>query len=1141
MKKNENLDKVESDRPIFLCYRQIDGKRYARWIFSALQETFENRGELSDIYFDQTAPAITDWQALHGPALERARAIVVICTPGIFSDQGPDDWVHRELDWWLENRLAAPIIVDATTEGDRWVPDKLKARWPNAQRVNLNPGLWENSRQEELAVVKRQVANQILGGVSNSEIMTVHEDLAKSQRLNLRLKIAAFSLSLLLVVLIATAYYAFQQANRALSAETKVRSVLEVALSRESDRLIERSRAKIDSDPAEAVLLAEAATMINPSVSVRDLIVSSLYRNPAWARFPKKEEPKLRGEHFPDVFDRKKHVFMTDQEIRFVLIQDSKDSQKLDLYDIDRKRIVSSMKLTTNDKVILQEPLARELFAVSGVRDSIKELQIFELTQEGLDKPVTTIKGGVHFACAYGSWPCVVSDNAGNVKLFNISTDGNVHTSIIGNWRLIHRLEFHPGGRGLLVFHGNDKTTWVYISETGEVIESKPLKLQHGEWYMYEPQLPWTLWGPEPNQIIALEPSWTRDATKPIANRDTDDAIVISALDALSGKKQILRRTNRFDSGIGRPVFKSDLRGRRILWVVQQPSYGMVSEVLMLNWLDSEDKMVVDFDVREEGLLHGKMPAQSRANIQTAVISPNGNYALVSNDIRGTSGTQAGRGKLESWNLTELDVNSSGEPDASELPVPFESHVLKLAYSKSSNRVAAFDSRGVVNVFNVRSTSPPALSLGFRIPEAIEKRLTPSVRSVGIGGRYWLVSFTTSDHRLYDLADGTETQLESLVGNHSILAAALEGNKLTLGTKHQIIVVNMENGTQETSIPLKESVKAIAISKSVISVRSEDQMILYSRSTFVQIGVVDLGAHPDIGRTVTSDESQSYSLSFAASLMEYYPEDKKLRGFLVGQDWTLNAMEATPSNGRNKLRPRKSWSMKLPFKERANRWYSIRRLVDPNIVLVLVGAYDPSNPPILAQYSGHNGKAINHFKIPSPIPEHKFFEILDAIGLPKNRVMIAFRYYPSRFSVGIWAKGGGEPLSWKEVDVPSYSKFLGWTRLSEGDLPAFAWQSNDTDVALYSGDTGQEVWSGTSHHAWPYLISHNGLKWELANDRTHKNVENRILEGGGRISELITKIGLSAEETKRIDVLRGFLQNEGLIEDSGKTQWPPNE
>lgn len=130
---------------------------------------------------------------------------------------------------------------------------------------------------------------------------------------------------------------------------------------------------------------------------------------------------------------------------------------------------------------------------------------------------------------------------------------------------------------------------------------------------------------------------------------------------------------------------------------------------------------------------------------------------------------------------------------------------------------------------------------------------------------------------------------------------------------------------------------------------------------------------------------------------------------------------------------------------------------------------------------------------------------------------------------------GGYSLSWSEVEISLSSKFLGWTRLAEGDLPAFAWRSRDAEVTFYSGETGLEVWSGTSHHAWPHL-SHNGSKWDFANEQVHKNVENRIREGGGGIAELITKLRLTTEERRRIYVLREFLQTEDLVEDSGKPQ-----
>ena len=78
-------------RPIFICYRQVDGKRYARWIYAALTNLLAARQDESPVYFDQTSPATIDWTSIHGPALERACALVVICTPGLLADHGKHD------------------------------------------------------------------------------------------------------------------------------------------------------------------------------------------------------------------------------------------------------------------------------------------------------------------------------------------------------------------------------------------------------------------------------------------------------------------------------------------------------------------------------------------------------------------------------------------------------------------------------------------------------------------------------------------------------------------------------------------------------------------------------------------------------------------------------------------------------------------------------------------------------------------------------------------------------------------------------------------------------------------------------------------------------------------------------------------
>ena len=48
--------------------------------------TEDDEGPGLDVYYDQTAPAVADWTKVHQPALERARAMLIVCTPGLRSE-----------------------------------------------------------------------------------------------------------------------------------------------------------------------------------------------------------------------------------------------------------------------------------------------------------------------------------------------------------------------------------------------------------------------------------------------------------------------------------------------------------------------------------------------------------------------------------------------------------------------------------------------------------------------------------------------------------------------------------------------------------------------------------------------------------------------------------------------------------------------------------------------------------------------------------------------------------------------------------------------------------------------------------------------------------------------------------------------
>ena len=167
--------------PIFLCYRQSDGRSTATWLYQALHETTLIEGDADsalEVYFDQAA-AYSDWTKIHLPSLRRARAFIAVCTPGAYAETPKVDWVHEEIRWWLRHRTTAPIVVDATGEGDRWVPERIKRRWPNAQRIVVRPESW---RPEDREAIEARTVHSIREGLRLSERRVLFEDLEEKRR-----------------------------------------------------------------------------------------------------------------------------------------------------------------------------------------------------------------------------------------------------------------------------------------------------------------------------------------------------------------------------------------------------------------------------------------------------------------------------------------------------------------------------------------------------------------------------------------------------------------------------------------------------------------------------------------------------------------------------------------------------------------------------------------------------------------------------------------------------------------------------------------------------------------------------------------------------------------------------------------------
>lgn len=204
----DNGQAVPNRWPIFICYRQADGKVAAARIFALLHEravptASDGTAEpVLDVYFDQAAPGVGDFTTVHESFLKRARAMIIICTPGAKLHEGPDDWVQREIDWWLANREVPPILVDPLGADLRYVPDAIAKKWPNAQRIRLIEADWDRLPEADRVALDDRVRNQFLGAIVPSSDMFYRQELEQDRARTARLQRVRWSLTALAAVLV---------------------------------------------------------------------------------------------------------------------------------------------------------------------------------------------------------------------------------------------------------------------------------------------------------------------------------------------------------------------------------------------------------------------------------------------------------------------------------------------------------------------------------------------------------------------------------------------------------------------------------------------------------------------------------------------------------------------------------------------------------------------------------------------------------------------------------------------------------------------------------------------------------------------------------------------------------------------------
>jgi TIR domain len=319
---------------VFICYRQVDGSETADWLHTVLQgqpiPSATKPAPRIRFYVDRYTAAGPNWREVNSAALRTARAMIVVCTPGAKVDEGPSDEVQREIRWWIRNRSVAPILIDSTGSGTRYVPKAIAERWPNAQLVEVQVSEIASQGGAVRAAFEERTVARITQGIVLSEGKVRDEDLERTRRLQRR-TVIGLAVAVTASVAAGIAAYAFvQQRDEA------------IHLAREADRL----KRTADLASLGGLILDSAATTADAApgallvIEALKLEQQSLQGQLAWARVLEYYPPLVTDRAVPPILQTNSgHVGAFSPDGRFFALS-QEGSGQLRVLDLDSGKFV---------------------------------------------------------------------------------------------------------------------------------------------------------------------------------------------------------------------------------------------------------------------------------------------------------------------------------------------------------------------------------------------------------------------------------------------------------------------------------------------------------------------------------------------------------------------------------------------------------------------------------------------------------------------------------------------------------------------------------------------------------------------------------------------------------------------------------
>lgn len=824
---------------IFMCYRRADGEWCAEWLYGLLsgQELDSERGERQEVqlFYDKTMPAGPNWRDHHLPALLRARAFILIATPGVkidLSKPGKPDWVHEEIRWWLKHRRTAPIVVDATGEGNRWIPDAIVRRWPNLNRVEVTRDEVERSALDSNGAVSR-IRERLLRGAAQAGQKGAFEELKRFKRLtrNLRLGLGAAvvaSIAAATAAVLAVRYFEESQDRG-----TRLASQLETSARLVGEGLAYRGLATMDGDPALAFRLAFEGSSFDPASPLPNAVMrGALRRSPVWRRIVPPDTSDealffLAPRASPD--DR----IAADPELQFILTG-SRTPDSLYLYRLADGELIDQRTLKQNERFVTPRGTVSRVFAIEHDEGPEKVFDFYLLDPQHWSEPAFRTDGIRSYACHSVRFQCYIIADDGKISRFSLlrGQDLAVEREFLAEWPNAQQIYVHQSA------------PVIFLSSPREVRRLNLASRETTIMYECDAQA----------RIVAVYPgpSAKQLAVVTLSGRYSNETLTVEAVDQDGAHRVVSRRVPPFlmnDDVTGVLAASSD--GRRIALTHGGRDEEAQISIIDLKWATDDQA----FQYEDHGPLDAGREAATFQVGGLLALTPDGKYLYHASALSGTSGTTTTGGAIAVWDLSALEKESTLRP----VPAPLagiHAPVVRIAFDVQGARVLIWDGHRISHVYKRRFDAPPIFQQWNRLPEEHEQRFfRPDVEQWDLGARA-SVGYSLTDQRYVDLEAGVEHSLEPYSGGQELLDSIwLDPPEATFTLITPETVRYVLRGSIEREQLLKKAPARASAGEDSVTLGFVDHILMWDVRTLEELARLQVDAQPFWLHTDSDDGS----------------------------------------------------------------------------------------------------------------------------------------------------------------------------------------------------------------------------------------------------------------------------------------------